>query len=90
MANNPSAEKRVKQSEKRRARNRSFKSSINTSVKKAFAQLDEKDTAGATATFKTAIAKLDSAVNKGTLHRNTVSRKISKLTKKFNQESAQA
>ncbi len=90
MANNPSALKRVKQSEKRRIRNKSSRSEINTIIKKAFTLLEEKNTDEAKATFKTAIAKLDSAVNKGVLNRNTVSRKISRLTKKFSEASAQA
>jgi small subunit ribosomal protein S20 len=89
MANNPSAQKRVKQSEKRRIKNKSTRSTINTTVKKAFTLLEEKNTDEARTTFKTAVAKLDSAVNKGVLNRNTVSRKISRLTKKFN-EAAQA
>ncbi len=90
MANNPSALKRVKQSEKRRINNKSTKSTINTTIKKAFTLLEEKNTDEARSTFKTAVAKLDSAVNKGVLNRNTVSRKISRLTKKFNESSTQA
>jgi small subunit ribosomal protein S20 len=89
MGNNPSAQKRVKQSEKRRIRNKSSRSAINTTVKKAFSLLEEKNTDEAKATFKIAITKLDSAANKGILNRNTVSRKISRLTKKFNQTSAE-
>jgi small subunit ribosomal protein S20 len=89
MGNNPSALKRVKQSEKRRIINKSSKSAINTTVKKAFSLLEEKNTDEAKAAFKTAVAKLDSAVNKGILNRNTVSRKISRLTKKFNEASSQ-
>ncbi len=90
MANNPSALKRVKQSEKRRIKNKSTRSTINTTIKKAFTLLEEKNNDEARATFKTAVAKLDSAVNKGVLNRNTVSRKISRLTKKFNESSTQA
>ncbi|HEY9161613.1 MAG TPA: 30S ribosomal protein S20 [Desulfomonilia bacterium] len=90
MANNPSALKRVKQSEKRRIKNKSTRSTINTTIKKAFTLLEEKNTDEARATFKTAVAKLDSAVNKGVLNRNTASRKISRLTKKFNETSTQA
>jgi small subunit ribosomal protein S20 len=89
MSNNPSAQKRVKQSEKRRIRNKSSRSAINTTLKKAFSLLEEKNTDEAKATFKTAVAKLDSAVNKGILNRNTVSRKISRLTKKFSETSTQ-
>jgi small subunit ribosomal protein S20 len=83
MANHASALKRVRQSRKRRLRNKSYKSTINTMVKKAMTSLEEKDTQGAQAYYKEALARLDSAVNKGILHRNTASRKISRLTKKI-------
>lgn len=83
MANNPSALKRQKQSEKRRQRNRSFKSSINTTVKKAFASREEKNPEAAKAGFEAAVSRLDRAVTKGVLHRRTASRRISRLTRQF-------
>ena len=88
MANNPSALKRQKQSEKRRLQNRSYKSTINTMVKKTLASLEANQGDEAKANYKLAIAKLDSAVNKGILPRNTASRRISKLAKIFNQNIA--
>jgi small subunit ribosomal protein S20 len=87
MANNPSALKRQKQSEKRRLRNRSCKSSINTTIKKAFRNLEEKNTDDAKASYQKAIAQLDSAVNKGILNRKTASRRISRLARQFNASS---
>lgn len=75
--------KRQKQSAKKRLRNKSYKSAINTSMKKIFSALEEKDTTEAALNFQLTVAKLDSAVNKGILHRNTASRKISKLTRKY-------
>ncbi|HON37368.1 MAG: 30S ribosomal protein S20 [Desulfomonilia bacterium] len=84
MANHASALKRVRQSRKRRLRNKSYKSAISTSVKKTFGSLEEKNAEGAQKYFKEALARLDSAVNKGILHRNAASRKISRLTRKFN------
>lgn len=87
MANNPSALKRQKQSEKRRLRNKSYKSSINTAVKKVFANLDEKNPEAAKASYEAAVARLDSAVNKGVLHRRTASRRISRLTRQYKQAS---
>lgn len=83
MANHASALKRVRQSRKRRLRNKSYKSTINTMAKKTMASLEEKDTEKTQAYYKAALARLDSAVNKGILHRNTASRKISRLTKKI-------
>jgi small subunit ribosomal protein S20 len=88
MANHASALKRVKQTRKRRLRNRSYKSAITTTVKKIFTAIEEKNADGVKASYKQAIARLDSAVNKGVLHRKTASRKISRLTKKLSQLSA--
>jgi small subunit ribosomal protein S20 len=86
MANHASALKRQRQSEKRRLRNRGTKSAINTTVKKLTSSLNEKDADTARGLYKEAIARLDSAVNKGTLHRRTASRRISRLTKRVNAE----
>jgi small subunit ribosomal protein S20 len=85
MANNPSALKRQKQSEKRRQRNRSFKSSINTTIKKVFTSQEEKNPEGAKASYEAAVARLDRAVTKGVLHRRTASRRISRLTRQYRQ-----
>ncbi|HPR54765.1 MAG TPA: 30S ribosomal protein S20 [Deltaproteobacteria bacterium] len=84
MANHPSALKRQRQSEKRRLRNKGHKSTINTTIKKIFTSLSEKDTDKAKEFTKEAISRLDSAVNKGALHRRTASRRISRLTRKLN------
>ena len=84
MANHPSALKRQRQDKKRKLRNKSYRSTINTSVKKIFSSADEKDTDGAQQNYKDAVARLDSAVNKGVLHRKTASRRISRLTKRVN------
>jgi small subunit ribosomal protein S20 len=84
MANHASALKRQRQSEKRRLRNKGSKSAINTTVKKIFSSLSEKDTDTAREFYKQAISGLDSAVNKGVLHRKTASRRVSRLAKKVN------
>lgn len=84
MANHPSALKRQRQDKKRRLRNKSYRSTINTSVKKIFSSADEKDSDGTQRYYKEAIAHLDSAVTKGVLHRKTASRRISRLTKRVN------
>ncbi len=84
MANHVSALKRYRQSQKRRLRNKSYKSSINTSAKKIFVALEANDMEAAKEHYQHTIARLDSAANKGVLHQKTVSRKISRLTKKYN------
>jgi small subunit ribosomal protein S20 len=86
LANHASAIKRHKQSEKRRLRNATVKSSLRTAVKK----VTEAVTAGKADEAKTnlqkAVSELDRAVTKGVLHRNNASRKISRLTKKLNEK----
>lgn len=83
MANHASALKRERQSKKRRLRNKGYKSTITTTVKKIFTSIEEKNAEGTKEYYKQAVARLDSAVNKGVLHRKTASRKISRLTKKI-------
>ncbi|HOX00258.1 MAG TPA: 30S ribosomal protein S20 [Deltaproteobacteria bacterium] len=85
MANHASALKRVKQTKKRRLRNKSCKSTINTTVKKVCSSLEEKDADGVKTYYKEAVSRLDSAVSKGILHRRTASRKISRLTRKVSE-----
>lgn len=79
MANTKSAMKRIRQSEKRRVRNRTIRSQVRTAVKTA-------RTAGADA-LRTAVAdairSLDRAVTKGVIHRNTAARKKSALARRL-------
>lgn len=81
MANHQSAIKRHKQSEKRRLRNASTRSTLRTAVKKAAEAATAGKAEETAASLKAAIVLLDKAVSKGVLHRNTASRKISRLTK---------
>jgi len=88
MANHPSALKRQRQNEKKRIRNKSYSSTINTYVKRTLEALENKDADGAKKYYREAIIRLDSAVNKGILHKKTASRKISRLTRRINAFSA--
>jgi small subunit ribosomal protein S20 len=82
MPNLPSAKKRMRIEEKRRARNRSVKSAVRTQVTKArnaiAADAAEPTTLEA---VKAALAALDRAANKGVLHRNNAARRKSRLMK---------
>lgn len=83
MANIKSAKKRARQSEKRRVINLARKTSIKTAVKKVLDALEQKENQETvTVLLKDAEAKMRRAKNKGTLHANTASRKISRLAKK--------
>lgn len=84
MANHKSAIKRHRQSEKRRERNSSVKSTIKTAVKKVHESVKSANDEEARANLKAATTLLDSAVSKGVLHRNNASRRISRLTVEVN------
>jgi small subunit ribosomal protein S20 len=79
-----SAIKRAEIAERNRLRNVSVKSSIKTAIKKVESSLSTKDE-NLVNNLKEALSKLDKAVSKGILHKNTVARKKSKLMKKVNQ-----
>lgn len=67
----------------KRERNRARKSSIKSAVKKVLDSLERgDDIASVKVLLREAEAKLARAQNKGTMHRNTVSRKVSRLAKK--------
>ena len=80
MANIKSAKKRVLVAEKNRLRNVAFKSSIKTALKKALELAQKKDTEALKAAMSKAYQLCDKAVTKGILHKNTASRKKSRLS----------
>ncbi|MCI0546422.1 MAG: 30S ribosomal protein S20 [Candidatus Rokubacteria bacterium] len=82
MANTRSAIKRMKQSEKRRTRNRAVRSKVRSSVKAARSALGG-SAAEARTVVLDALRTLDKAVTKGVLHRNTAARRKSQLTRKL-------
>lgn len=85
-----SAMKRVRQQEKRRARNTATKRRIKASTKTTLAHIDAKDAKSAHGELLKAIAMLDKAVKKGTLHKNTAARRKSKLTMSYNKVAKEA
>ena len=84
MATHKSAEKRDRQSVKRRERNISAKSAIKTKVKSVVSAVETKDKQASVKALQAAIPALDKAAVKGVIHRKNASRKISRLTKKIN------
>ena len=83
MANHNSAKTRIKRNTKRSIINGARKSRVRTFVKKVEAAIVAKDKALAQTAFVTAESELMKAVNKGVMHRNTVARKISRLSAKI-------
>jgi small subunit ribosomal protein S20 len=88
MPNHKSAEKRVRQNEKRRQINRSNRSTLRTSIKKLRAALSGSDKDALNELLPETISKIDKAVQKGVLHRNAAARYKSRLTARVNQANA--
>jgi len=80
MATHPSAEKRHRQSEKREAVNRARKSRLRTFVKKVEVAIAGGDKDAARAAFAEAAPEMQRGIAKGIAHRNTVARKLSRLS----------
>ncbi len=84
MPNHKSAEKRVRQTEKRNLINRNNRSALRTQIKKLRAALAGGDQAQSQELLVPTISAIDKAVNKGILHRNTAARYKSRLTMHVN------
>jgi small subunit ribosomal protein S20 len=79
MANTASARKRIRQTVKRTERNQARKSRMRTFVKKVEVACASGDKAAATEALRAAQPEMQRAAGKGVVHKNTVSRKISRL-----------
>jgi len=79
-----SAIKRARQSIKRNQRNRGILHETKTITKKVKIAISEKNPELAQSLLQNATSALHKAVTKGTLHRNTASRRISQLATKVN------
>ena len=84
MPNHKSAEKRVRQNEKKRLVNKNNRSKLRTQIKKLRAALSGSDNKGSAELLNPTISLIDKAVNKGILHRNTAARHKSRLTSHVN------
>jgi small subunit ribosomal protein S20 len=75
--------KDIKKSAKKALRNQSVKSNLKTEVKKFLDLISSKKTEEAKKQLNHLISQLDKAKSKGIIHKNTASRKISRLMKKI-------
>ena len=85
MPNHKSAEKRVRQNEKRRVINRGHKTKVRTYIKKMRAALDTGNSDEIQKVLPVAISVIDKSVQKGVLHKNAAARYKSRLTVQANQ-----
>ena len=82
MAHHASALKRMRQSEKRKARNRKNVSQLKTQVKKLRTAIAEGNAEAAQKLLPTTMGEIDKAAKKGVVHDNAASRYKSRLTRK--------
>ncbi len=89
MANTKSALKRIRIIKKRTLRNKMIRSNMKTMIKKFEKALETGDIDGAKALFPQVVKRIDMAVSKGVIHRNTANRKKSRLAIRLNRALAQ-
>ena len=84
LATHKSALKAHRQSEMKRARNRTVRGGVRKAVKRTRSLVDEGDLDGARESLQVAISRLDRAAEKGVIHKNSAARHKSRLTKLLN------
>ena len=85
MPNHKSAEKRVRQNERRRVVNRRNRTRLRSSIKDLRAALGKDSDKDAAAILPKTVSAIDKAVQKGVLHRNAAARQKARLTARVNQ-----
>jgi small subunit ribosomal protein S20 len=88
MPNHKSAEKRVRQTERRNEVNRRNRSRLRTEIKRLRTAITGKDTENSQTILPTTVSMIDKMVAKGVLHRNAAARYKSRLTKHVTNLSA--
>jgi small subunit ribosomal protein S20 len=81
MANIASQKKRILRSERERTENRLLTSTVKTYFRRLEAAVETGDSAKIEAEHKTLVSKIDKAVQKGALHKNTGARKKSRAAR---------
>ena len=82
MANTPQAKKRIRRNDKRAEINGARVSRIRSFVKKVETALDAGDKDSAKSALQAAQPEMARGVARGVLHKNTVARKMSRLSKR--------
>ena len=83
MANTPSAKKRIRTTLTKTDINKSRKSRIKTFIRKVEDAIESKDAKSAVDSLKAAQPEIMRGVTKGIFHKNTASRKISRLSSRI-------
>jgi len=90
MANTSSAKKAVRKIERRTAVNRARRSRMRTFVRKVEEALAAGDASLAATALQSAVPEMMRAAQHGVIHKNTASRKVSRLTARVKTLSAKA
>ena len=85
MANSAQAKKRIRQTARRTTVNRERLSRIRTFVKKVESAIAAGDKDGAAQALKDAQPEIMRGAKAGVLHKNTASRKVSRLSRRVSQ-----
>jgi small subunit ribosomal protein S20 len=88
LANHKSAIKRNQQNTARKLRNQMGRSRIKSLTKEVLTSVEAGNKEEALQAFRKAAPVIQKAASKGTIHRNTASRKISRLSRKVNATAA--
>jgi small subunit ribosomal protein S20 len=88
MANTPSAKKATRKIAARTEVNKARRSRVRTYIRKVEEAIASGDQTAATAALKSAEPELMRAVTKGIVHKNTASRKVSRLAQRVKSLSA--
>jgi len=88
MANSPQSKKRARQNERRFEVNKARRSRIRTFLRKVEEAIASGNAEAAKTALHAAQPELDRGVTKGVLHKNTVARKMSRLTARVKTLSA--
>lgn len=84
MANIKSAIKRIRVSQRKRARNKPIRSGVKTYISKAEKLIVQGQADEASQIVGTAVSALDKAASKGVIHPNNAARRKARLMKKYN------
>ena len=90
MANHVSSLKRARQTETRTEVNRSNRTRVRTSLRALREAIGKDNAKAAHAQFRETVSALDKSVQKGVLHKNTVSRYKSRLNARLKAITAKA
>ena len=83
MANHKSSKKRILRNNKRNEINSNRISRIRTYIKKVETEISSENKDKANEAFKLAMPEIQRGVSKGLIHKNTASRKLSRLSNKI-------